>query len=125
MKFTKVEGCGNDFILVDQREHLNSRDLTVSEIQILCHRYYGVGADGILIITIDPKLKTPCMTIFNADASRAEMCGNGLRCVALYLKRRGYFADLRTWIKTDAGMIEVDFSCNLTLLKGGGRIRLP
>jgi diaminopimelate epimerase len=77
--FVKYSGNGNDFILMsDQIE------LSAEKIRHLCHRHFGIGADGL--ITLGPSDKADGrMRIYNADGSEAEMCGNGLRCLATYL----------------------------------------
>lgn len=82
MKFTKMHGCGNDFIVVD-----GPIDLTPERARLLCDRRRGVGADGIL--TIGPRAdgRWP-VTLHNADGSLGESCGNGARCVARYLLDR-------------------------------------
>ncbi|MBL9100028.1 MAG: diaminopimelate epimerase [Myxococcales bacterium] len=86
LAFTKVEGLGNDFLLLDLREH----HLPISELQArapaLCDRRTGVGGDGLLLVTTptSPHARAT-MIVVNFDGSRPEMCGNGLRCVALYL----------------------------------------
>jgi diaminopimelate epimerase len=84
MKFTKYQGTGNDFILIE--DHRSSFPL--SKVKTVCDRRYGVGADGLILIKQQTTLDA-LIEIFNADGSSAEMCGNGLRCVAQYLKDRG------------------------------------
>ena len=85
MKFTKMQGTGNDFILVDAREmECDWPRLAVA----MCERHFGVGADG-LILVLKSKVADFRMRIFNADGSEAEMCGNGLRCFAKYVVEQG------------------------------------
>jgi len=83
--FLKVHGAGNDFVLLDARTELVPDDLADLAVR-LCHRRLGVGADGILVVR---EARSPgaaaSMHIQNSDGSYAEMCGNGLRCVARYL----------------------------------------
>lgn len=81
-RFTKYSGCGNDFVIIDNR---NNTFLPSSKlVRKLCHRNYGIGADGIILL--ERGAKTPYrMRIFNADGSEAEMCGNGLRCLAHFI----------------------------------------
>ena len=74
MRFEKWQGLGNDFILVD-------RELTPDAARALCDRRLGIGGDGVLCIDVD----VPRMVVLNADGSRPEMCGNGLRCVVGWL----------------------------------------
>ena len=86
--FTKMVGTGNDFIVVDARHNgfakLRRQWKTIS--QTLCDRHQGIGSDGILVLERS-KNALATMRIFNPDGSEAEMCGNGARCVALYLTR--------------------------------------
>src|SRR5215208_3414358 len=86
MRFTKMQGCGNDFLLFDPGE-VEGRDL--SDLALMaCDRHFGVGADGILIPapswTADLE-----MVYLNSDGSYSKMCGNGLRCLARYAKDHG------------------------------------
>ena len=89
-----MHGTGNDFIVVEQVPH-------ASKLPALCDRNYGVGADGVLVVNRHdgPRIE---MVVYNADGSRPEMCGNGLRCVAWYAH---HFLDLPTelTVQTDAG----------------------
>lgn len=85
MKFTKVHSLGNDFLIIDlpKKERLPKvNDLA----QTLCDRHTGVGADGLLLISVQNKTKgTVNFRIFNADGTEAEVSGNGLRCAAAFL----------------------------------------
>ena len=96
MRFTKVEGCGNHFVLFDLSQDTLSVDfLNAEKIIELCDPNFGVGADGVLFLrTLDPNSSDMFgsdaqyeMIIYNADGSLAQMCGNGLRCAASYLFR--------------------------------------
>lgn len=82
--FFKVHGLGNDFIFVDDRDGLIN--LSPEQAAFLCHRNFGVGGDGVLIL--GGSLEEPTMTIFNSDGSLAEMCGNGIRCFVRQLVKR-------------------------------------
>lgn len=77
MDFVKMEGLGNDFVVV-----AGPVDLTASDIAAWCDRRRGIGADGVLAVS--PTTSGVRMEYWNADGSVAEMCGNGLRCVAQY-----------------------------------------
>jgi diaminopimelate epimerase len=79
MKFTKMHGCGNDFVLVD-----GPAELSAARVREICDRRRGIGADGILVIGAPQGRCWPVM-IHNADGSLGESCGNGARCVARYL----------------------------------------
>ena len=96
LAFEKWQGTGNDFVLVE------GEALDADRVRSLCDRRFGVGADGVL--AIGSAASTPSMIVLNADGSRPEMCGNGLRCVAGWLAERGLLL-LSTWttIATDAG----------------------
>jgi diaminopimelate epimerase len=106
LAFVKAEGLGNDFLLVDGRGRADL-DAWVEQIRAnapaICDRRLGVGGDGVLVLA-DP-LESPAharMIVVNADGSRPQMCGNGLRCVALLLARE---AGRPGWaIDTDAGV---------------------
>ncbi len=94
MEFVKAEGLGNDFIVVTE-------PLTISRERIaeLCERKTGIGADGILEITaIDES--TVAMRYWNADGGEAEMCGNGLRCVALIAVELGIVEDATLTVRS-------------------------
>jgi diaminopimelate epimerase len=79
MKFTKMQGCGNDFIVLE-----GPVELTPQRVRDLCDRRRGIGADGVLVIGVAQGRCWP-VTIHNADGSLGESCGNGARCVARFL----------------------------------------
>ena len=85
MNFTKVQGAGNDFILVEASE-LNP-DWSQMAVD-MCNRHFGIGADGLLVL-LPSHLADFQMHIFNPDGSEAEACGNGLRCLAKYVVAKG------------------------------------
>lgn len=97
MEFEKYQGTGNDFVVMDGDGSSFSDD----DVRALCDRHYGIGADGILFVGLASDGVDGSMIVRNADGSRPEMCGNGLRCVALYLARKTGKISLR--IATDAG----------------------
>src|SRR5438552_16243451 len=83
MKFTKMHGAGNDYVYIDCFAAPVPRDIPKLAIAV-SDRHFGVGADGLILIcpseTADARMR-----MFNADGSEAEMCGNGVRCVAKYV----------------------------------------
>lgn len=87
MKFTKMHGCGNDYIYIDcfKETVTNESELAVK----LSDRHFGIGGDGIILIKKGVKADFE-MVMYNADGSRAEMCGNAIRCVAKYVFDNGY-----------------------------------
>ena len=85
VRFFKYSAAGNDFIIINERV-LRGLALTKANIVRMCDRRFGIGADGILLHSAPGSENAHAkMTIFNSDGSVAEMCGNGIRCFALYL----------------------------------------
>lgn len=82
--FEKWEGLGNDFVVVVPTA---ASEVSLELVRALCDRRRGVGADGVLVVEMSGGTH-PRMIVFNADGSRPEMCGNGLRCVAAFLESR-------------------------------------
>lgn len=82
IKFYKYHGAGNDFIMIDNRDgHFDISD--VENIKLLCHRRFGIGADGLILV--ESSEKADCfMNYYNSDGTLAEMCANGVRCVAKF-----------------------------------------
>ncbi len=100
LRFGKYEGIGNDFVVVDE-DDLAGRPLGPAEVARICDRHLGVGGDGVLVVgSAGGRLS---MRVINADGSIPEMCGNGIRCVALHLHRAGKIPGGRAVIETDAG----------------------
>ncbi len=105
MKFTKVQGAGNDFILVEA----SGIDQKWSQMAIaMCDRHYGIGGDGLLLL-LPASVADFKMCMFNPDGSEAEACGNGLRCFARYILYRGLVDGRahRMSVETQAGIREV------------------
>jgi len=102
LEFTKMQGLGNDFLLLDNLD--GSLELSPETVRFLCDRHFGVGADGV--ITVSPSARADLgMRIFNSDGSEAEMCGNGIRCFALYARDRGLVAGPELSVETPAGIV--------------------
>lgn len=101
LDFQKFHGIGNDFLLVEVGDR---REIDVERAVRLCDRHFGVGGDGVLLIGpgVSPGARGS-MAVINADGSTPEMCGNGLRCVALYLARRSGERQGEFVVDTDAG----------------------
>jgi diaminopimelate epimerase len=102
IRFTKMHGLGNDFVLIDCREGLLPDPAILA--RRLCHRRLGIGADQLLLLftSVVADFK---MAIFNADGSEVEMCGNGIRCLAKYVWDRGYSEKNVICVETPAGVI--------------------
>ena len=105
LKFIKMHGTGNDFVVVDTRAN-GARDWADLASK-LCDRNFGVGSDGLLLIDADEK-QGYRFRMFNPDGSEAEMCGNGIRCFAKYLYDTGEIGE--GWLEVDtlAGMLKVN-----------------
>jgi diaminopimelate epimerase len=101
LAFTKMHGIGNDFVLVDCRSFDPGNWIELS--RRLAHRRFGVGCDQVLLLKTSEKADF-CMEILNADGSVVEMCGNGIRCFAHYLKSRGIFTGPEIRVETLAGI---------------------
>lgn len=88
MKFTKMHGCGNDYIYVDGAREQISQDKKPEIVKRLSDRHFGIGGDGVIFINPSTEADFE-MEMYNADGSRAEMCGNGIRCVAKFVYDKG------------------------------------
>lgn len=103
LPFTKYEGLGNDFVVVDV-SLADAQAFDVGVAARLCDRRRGVGADGVLVVSPPSAAgHLARMRVINADGSVPEMCGNGLRCVALHLARQRGASALEGSVETDAG----------------------
>jgi len=101
LRFAKYEGLGNDFLVVDTSDEAL---LDAAQVVKLCDRHFGVGGDGVLFVGPPKSLGARAtMTVLNADGSRPEMCGNGLRCVALHLALQDRAQGVSLIVDTDAG----------------------
>lgn len=102
VKFTKMHGIGNDFVVIDSR----SIDLKNAEetARRLCDRRFGIGADQLLLLC-NSKAADFRMAIYNADGGEVEMCGNGIRCFTRYLVTHGLTEKTEITVETLAGII--------------------
>ena len=101
MKFTKMHGSGNDFICINGFQE--SIDEPGELAKHLCERHFGIGADGMLVIL--PSNQADCrMELYNADGSRARMCGNGLRCLGKYVYEHGIVPKTSLVVETVSGL---------------------
>jgi diaminopimelate epimerase len=106
MRFTKMQGCGNDYVYVDcfaQKPPANPAALSVK----IADRHFGVGGDGLILICPSEKADAR-MRMFNADGSEAEMCGNGVRCVAKYVYDHGIAKKPTLTIETGRGVLSLE-----------------
>jgi diaminopimelate epimerase len=103
VEFSKYEGLGNDFVVVDAADDAS---MTTERAVALCDRHFGVGGDGVLLVL--PPRAPGCdvrMKVVNADGSVPEMCGNGVRCVAVHFARARGVRQGTIAVDTDAGVI--------------------
>ena len=108
LDFTKMNGAGNDFVLADNRNGQIS--LTTEQVIKICDRHRGVGADGVmLLIPCASKKADWAWDFYNADGSKAEMCGNGARCFARYIQRVTGTTKNELTFETIAGIIHAQF----------------
>ena len=90
MKFTKMQGCGNDYVYVDGGAEKIPSDKKPKLAIKVSDRHFGIGSDGLIFINpVEDKDIDFEMEMYNADGSRSEMCGNGIRCVAKYVYDKG------------------------------------
>lgn len=111
IEFWKLQGNGNDFILIDEHEHPVIPDEMKAEFAALyCDRRFGIGGDGVLYLSVSETADLK-MRLFQPDRSEAEMCGNGIRCFARHAYEMGYIGTTCT-VETPAGIMTVgiDFS---------------
>src|SRR5215813_8373775 len=106
MRFTKMHGCGNDYVYVNCFAEPVPRD-PVALSKAISDRHFGVGSDGLILICPSEKADA-CMRMFNADGSEAEMCGNGLRCVAKYVHDHGIARKTPLRIETGRGVLTLE-----------------
>jgi diaminopimelate epimerase len=106
MRFVKMHGCGNDYVYVDLFREKLTGDVAKLAVAI-SDRHFGVGGDGLILICPSERADAR-MRMFNADGSEAEMCGNGLRCVAKYVYDHGIARKERLSIETGRGILTVD-----------------
>jgi diaminopimelate epimerase len=104
--FTKLHGNGNDFILIDETHcELVPESMKRRFVVRCCHRSFGIGGDGILFLTGSDRADLS-MRLFQPDGSEAEMCGNGIRCLAKYSFESGYVGESFS-VETIAGIIPI------------------
>lgn len=88
MKFTKMQGCGNDYVYVDGSRERIPQEEKPQLVRRLSDRHFGIGGDGVIFINPSDEADFE-MEMYNADGTRAEMCGNGIRCVGKFVYDKG------------------------------------
>lgn len=109
IRFTKMTGSGNDFIIMDNRALKLAKERGRELARLACRRKMSVGADGLILIENDVEADFRWQ-FFNADGSEAEMCGNGARCAARFARIKGIVDKDRFCFSTLAGLIEAQLS---------------
>ncbi|MBN2734165.1 MAG: diaminopimelate epimerase [Methanomicrobiaceae archaeon] len=111
INFVKLQGNGNDFVLIDETDGVViPEDMKGEFAKLYCDRRFGVGADGILFISRSKKANVG-MRLIQPDASEAEMCGNGIRCLAKYAYDMKY-VEKKCSVETLAGVLDVEVEYN-------------
>ncbi len=119
MRFSKMHGLGNDFVVVSEDElnviaracgfEINNNFLS-SLAQKICDRHFSVGADGFIVVRRSDRAENQfSWTYINSDGSSSLMCGNGVRCLGLWLRRTGWTTADHFIVETGAGDVEIDF----------------
>ncbi len=109
IRFSKMTGSGNDFIIIDNRSKLLDGDKGRELARLACRRKLSVGADGLILIENDPEVDF-VWRFYNADGSEAEMCGNGARCAARFAYLKGMVQKPQLAFRTLAGVIEAEIT---------------
>lgn len=116
MRFVKMHGAGNDFVIIDGEKEAVVEEHLPSLARSMCDRQLGIGGDGIILV-LPSRLANFKMRMFNPDGSEAEMCGNGIRCFAKYIYDRKMHRDVVMTVETLGGIK------TLKLNAVGGRVR--
>ena len=103
MKFTKMHGCGNDYIYVNGFAEQIAANRKPALVRRLSDRHFGIGGDGVIFINPGKRASFE-MEMYNADGTRAQMCGNGIRCVAKYVYDFGLTDKTELKIETLSGI---------------------
>jgi len=115
MRFTKMQGAGNDYVYVDCFHEPLPQDPAALARRV-ADRHFGVGGDGLILI-VPSAVADARMRMFNADGSEAEMCGNGVRCVAKYVHDHGIRREKTLRIETGRGVLTLDLELS------GGKVQ--
>jgi diaminopimelate epimerase len=109
LELSKLHATGNDFLVCDPARTIEGRfGYAAGELARLCNRHTGVGADGLIFLNRGTDGADCSMTLHNADGLRAEMSGNGIRCLAWFAHRKGLGDGKRLVVDTDAGRREIE-----------------
>ena len=104
MEFWKMNGAGNDFIVVDDRRNAIPENRWPEIVRVLCERHMSIGADGFMVVKPPTCGGDYKMLFFNSDGSTGEMCGNGARCICRYGYENGLAGETQR-VETTAGLV--------------------
>ena len=104
MKFWKMNGAGNDFVVLNNLEEQLPQELFPQVARTLCERHMSIGADGMMVVEKPTQGGDYKMLFFNSDGSMGEMCGNGARCICRYGYENGLAGEIQT-VETTAGIV--------------------
>ena len=104
MKFWKMNGAGNDFLVLNNMEEQLSLELLPQIARTLCQRHLSIGADGMMVVEAPTEGGDYKMLFFNSDGSMGEMCGNGARCICRYGYEKGLAGEVQR-VETTAGLV--------------------
>lgn len=97
MKFWKMNGAGNDFVILNNLEEHLPVDILPQVARTLCERHRSIGADGLMVVDTPTQGGDYKMLFYNSDGSMGEMCGNGARCICRYGYENGLAGERRPW----------------------------
>ncbi len=105
IKFTKMNGLGNDFVILDYEEYQKTNLPPYKLATILCNRNFSIGADGLIVVNPKTENADIAWIFYNSDGSAAQMCGNGMRCFARYIYDKKIIDKKSFSVETHAGII--------------------
>ena len=106
IKFTKMHGLGNDFVVIDAINQ--DIDLTEDQVRFIADRHFGVGCDQLLLVEASESDDIDFIyRIYNADGGEVEQCGNGARCFAVFVREKGLTDQTDIRVETASGIIEL------------------
>jgi diaminopimelate epimerase len=114
LNFYKYQGTGNDFILIDNRDH--SISLSTEQIRFMCDRRFGIGADGLMLLELEPGFDFK-MVYFNSDGNQSSMCGNGGRCITAFAHHLGLISGKCRFLAIDGPHEALILENNIISLK--------